>query len=122
MKLLAFLLKSMIFLAAAAAVFTRLMQHADRTLIQPLLEHLRMSERFTATERAVLTEKITEEILRSDGSARTEWLLLFDTDGGAVECRVSEDIFAQAFEGMEGLLTRRGSQFVSFEVSGIRIV
>lgn len=122
MKVLSFLLKSIIFLAASAAVFARLMKHADRTVFQPLLEQLRMTDRFSVTERAVLVEKITESVSRSDGGQRTEYCLLFHTDGGPLECRVSESVYAQAFEGMEGLLTRRGHSFESFEVSGIRIV
>lgn len=122
MKILFFLLKSVIFLAAAAIAFTQLMKHADRTVFQPLLRQLRMTGRFTVTERAVLVEKITESVIRSDGGQRTEYRLLFHTDGGSLECRVSESVYAQAFEGMEGLLTRRGPSFECFEVSGIRLV
>lgn len=121
MKFLLFLCKTVLFLAASAVIFTRLTKRADETLFRPLMEHLRTSDRFTMTEHAMLIDKITESISRSDGASRTEYLLQFHADSGIIECRVSEEVYERVFEGMEGILTRRGTHFCGFEVGGISI-
>lgn len=81
----------------------------------------RNNEKALLTEQAVLIRKTAETAADEDGVEYTNLLLEFDTGGSVLPCYVTGRVYRRVQEGMQGLLTHRGTVFKSFEVDGMRI-
>ncbi len=108
----------LIALACALALFIKLAE--DKYLV-PFLDKLLFHQAFTPTEKAVLIKKTEETAVNSDGTEYTNLVLRFVTEGGEIKCYVTGRVYRQVCEGMEGMLTHRGTLFKCFDVGSVRI-
>lgn len=73
------------------------------------------------TENAWLRRKRDNTSIDANGVMNSTLSLVFEVDGGTLECVVSGRTYRAVREGAHGLLTHQGTRFRCFVFDGIRV-